>query len=125
MGDRIAFGFRAEPNKPESTIWLYAHWSGAHRYDHVRNALVAARPRWNDSSYATRIAISQIVGESWNDEHGFGISVGQDCGIGLDYDHVLVVNWHNRTVTVEVSGEVLVEFGFEVFLATVQEGFRR
>lgn len=31
-------------------------------------------PRWGDGTYATRIFISQIIGNEWDKETGFGIS---------------------------------------------------
>lgn len=118
MGDRITFGFRSEP-KQDKTIWLYSHWCGSERYDLVAKALVASRPRWSQHDYATRIAISQIVGDAWNEETGFGISVGSAADTMPDYDEVPVINWYNRTVTLEsLDGQVHVEFGFEAYLSS-------
>lgn len=116
MGDRIAFGFRAEKDEP--VIWLYSHWGGASRYDDLANALNHAMPRWDDVSYATRIAMSRLIGEDWNNETGYGVSVGKRCGIELDYDEAPIVNWYDKTVTVEseVDGRVIVTFGFYAFL---------
>jgi hypothetical protein len=117
VGDRIAFGFKAEKNEP--TIWLYAHWSGSERFALVAEAVSKAKPRWNDASYATRIAISTIVGDAWNEETGFGISVGESSGLDLNYDEVLVVHWYNRTITHQDarSGKVHVDWGFEAYLS--------
>jgi hypothetical protein len=75
---------------------LYLHWGGEAQVKSLSLALQAARGRWNDHSYATRICISQIVGEVWNQETGAGISVGDYCW--PDYDFVFVVQWDQRIV---------------------------
>ena len=117
MGDRIAFGFRADKDEP--VIWLYSHWGGASRYSDLANALSSAMPRWEDASYSTRIAMSTIIGDDWNKETGYGVSVGKRCGIELDYDEAPIVNWYNKTVTIESErdGTVHVDYGFHAFMS--------
>ena len=56
------------------SIWLYSHSGGETKFQDTKQALQAARPRWDDSNYALRIVISNIIGESWNESTGFGIS---------------------------------------------------
>ena len=74
-------------------------------------------PRWNDPSYATRIAISQIIGDNWNSEYGFGIYTGKEYVGDNEYSDVLVVNWKERNVTgVWLDGSEVVEYGFVAFL---------
>lgn len=117
MGDRIAFGFKADKAAP--TIWLYAHWSGSERYTLVAEAVEKARPRWSDASYATRIAVCSIIGkDQWDAETGFGLSVGESSGLDLNYGEVLVVNWADKVITHQdaSSGKVFVEYGFEAYL---------
>ena len=72
MGDRANFVF-VQPNG--ETIVLYGHWAGHNMLAKLADAVIAARPRWNDNSYATRIAISQLIGDQWNMETGWGLSV--------------------------------------------------
>jgi hypothetical protein len=43
----------------------------------LADAVIAARPRWTDTSYATRIAISQLIGDQWNMETGWGLQVNE------------------------------------------------
>ena len=74
MGDRANFGF-VQPNG--NTIVLYGHWAGAQMLGKLADAVIAARGRWNDPAYATRIAISQIIGDQWNMETGFGLHVNE------------------------------------------------
>jgi len=72
VGDRANFVF-VQPNG--ETIVLYGHWAGHNMLAKLADAVIAARPRWNDNSYATRIAISQLIGDQWNMETGWGLSV--------------------------------------------------
>ena len=74
MGDRANFGF-VQTNG--NTIVLYGHWAGHNMLSNLAEAVFKARPRWNDSSYATRITISQMIGDQWNSETGWGLSVNE------------------------------------------------
>ena len=74
MGNRANFGF-VQPNG--NTIVLYGHWAGHQMLGKLADAVITARPRWNDPAYATRIAISQIIGDQWNEETGFGLHVNE------------------------------------------------
>jgi hypothetical protein len=51
---------------------------------------------WNDPAYATRICVSQIVGEQWNNELGYGLTLNSLC----DNEHsVPVVDFDKWAVT--------------------------
>ena len=118
MGDRIAFGFKAEQDKP--AVWLYSHWGGSSRYEDLAAAVEKARPRWDQGDYATRIAICSLIGsDNWSDEVGFGIEAGDSCSTWVDYDEVLVVHWYNKTITHQDAntGKVHVDYGFEAYLS--------
>ena len=91
MGDRANFGF-VQPNG--NTIVLYGHWAGAQMLGKLADAVIAARGRWNDPAYATRIAISQIIGDQWNMETGFGLHVNEIS----DNEHkIAIVDWNQQT----------------------------
>lgn len=91
MGDRANFGFKQRNNE---TIILYGHWAGHQMLAKLAYAVDKARPRWQDESYATRIAISQLVGEEWVQETGWGLSVNTI----LDNEHKIpVINWAEQT----------------------------
>jgi hypothetical protein len=94
MGDRANFGFRADSESP--VVVLYAHWGGHQMMNNLAHAIATARPRWTDEGYATRIAISQLIGEEWNQEYSYGIYVNQ---IGDNEHSVPVVNWGDQTVS--------------------------
>jgi len=93
MGDRANFGFK---DRKGDTVFLYGHWAGAHMLENLANAVETARPRWNDEEYATRISISQLVGDEWTSETGWGISINQLA----DNEHkVPIINWAAKTFT--------------------------
>lgn len=75
MGDRTTWAIVTD-EETEKAIWLYSHNGGWSKLDDTRNALRAARPRWNDVSYCARIIVSQIIGDDWNSEYGFGLLAG-------------------------------------------------
>ena len=91
MGDRANFVF-VQPNG--ETIVLYGHWAGHNMLAKLADAVIAARPRWNDNSYATRIAISQLIGDQWSMETGWGLSVNEI----MDNEHKIpVVDFEQQT----------------------------
>ena len=91
MGDRANFGFVQSNGQ---TIVLYGHWAGHNMLGKLADAVIKARPRWNDESYATRIAISQLIGDQWNMETGWGLSVNQI----QDNEHkIAIVDFRQQT----------------------------
>ena len=93
MGDRANFGFR---DSKENIVFLYGHWAGHRMLENLADAVQIAHPRWNDESYATRITISQMIGDEWASETGWGISVNELA----DNEHkVPIIDWKNKTFT--------------------------
>jgi hypothetical protein len=118
MGDRAVIGFKADTEA--IPVFLYAHWGGSDRYKDAMRAIEAARPRWNDHAYATRIGISQIVENYWAEETGFGISAGHNSFSTPDYDDVIIITWSTRTVEIVSacdSTKVSQTMPFDSFLA--------
>lgn len=92
MGDRANFGFK----QGEDTIYLYGHWAGYEMLKTLADALKASAPRWNDVAYGTRWTISNIIGNDWSQEYGWGLTVNALC----DNEHsVPVVDFEAGTVT--------------------------
>ena len=117
MGDRAVAGFRTKSSEP--TIFLYQHWSGSEQSKNFADALEASRSRWGDDSYATRIALSHLVGEAWNQDLGYGIYVGGTAH-GSDYPFVLVADWETRRVFVcdnDNSDTTIFSVDFEDFIS--------
>jgi hypothetical protein len=91
MGDRANFGFKQSNGE---TIVLYGHWAGHRMLENLADAVLQAQPRWTDESYATRIAISQLIKDEWPSETGWGLSVNRI----LDNEHKIpVIDWEQKT----------------------------
>ena len=73
MGDRANFGLRQIDG---NTIFIYGHWAGHNMLAKFAKALDACGARApHDEAYANRIIISQLVGEDWAGELGWGIAI--------------------------------------------------
>ena len=113
MGDRANFGFR---DSKENIVFLYGHWAGHRMLQNLADAVQIAHPRWTDEAYATRIAISQMIGDEWRSETGWGISVNQLA----DNEHkVPIIDWKNKTFTLmeEDLQTVVFSTSLEAFVA--------
>lgn len=97
MGDRANFGF-VQPNG--NVIVLYGHWAGHQMLGKLADAVIAARPRWNDPAYATRIAISNIIGDQWNQETGWGLHVNE---IGDNEHKIAIVDFDQQTFSLHTE----------------------
>jgi len=100
VGDRIVYSIKQDK---DLSVNLYCHWGGYDRFVDLARALRAAEPRWNDGSYATRIIISQLIGDQWNQELGFGIwASSSDGAYGGDHPDI-IINLINKTVEDETG----------------------
>ena len=91
MCDRANFGFK---QSNDETIVLYGHWAGHDMLGNLASAVETARPRWTDESYATRIVISNLVGDNWHELTGWGLTVNNI----LDNEHKIpVIDWRTQT----------------------------
>jgi hypothetical protein len=99
MGDRANFGFKQSNGE---TIILYGHWAGHDMLKNLAKAVETARPRWIDEAYATRIVVSQLVGNDWTSETGWGLSVNTI----LDNEHKIpVIDWRSGTFSLHEEGD--------------------
>lgn len=95
MGARINFVFK---DGTDSSVVLYSHW-GQTEWEHdIAAALEHAKPRWSDSSYATRMMISYLIQDSVLGETGFGIYAvsGDNFDLG---EQTVVIDFVNKTIT--------------------------
>ena len=100
MGDRIIYTIRQDKNL---SINLYSHWGGYDRFVTLAKALKAAEPRWDDTSYAARIIVSQLIGTDWADETGFGLWASNEQGMyGGDHQDI-TIDLVNKTVNDETG----------------------
>ena len=93
MGDRATFVIE---QSDESVLYVYGHWAGEGMMSNLANALTAAHSRifMNDEVYAARIIISNLIGDDWRSETGWGIST-----YFCDSEHsVPIVNLKHKTV---------------------------
>ncbi len=96
MGARTNFHFKQDEN---NTVTLYSHWGGDTKNYDLARALTAAQGRlaMGDTPYALRIMISQLIGDSWDSETGFGILVNQMDHTEEEY-HFTMIDLTNNTV---------------------------
>lgn len=106
MGARTNFTFRTETGD----LTLYSHWGGDSKEHDLALAVNAAMPRikMGDTSYALRILISQLIGEAWNEETGFGLYVGSEGG-EESYSGV-VINLIDSTITFDSTPYASISF---------------
>ena len=111
MGDRANVIFttkkavtgKGQDKLLKGNIVLYSHWGGSELATAVRDALGEAKGRWGDSGYATRIIVSQIVGDDWKQETGFGLFVGE---LGDNEHNFVVVDFEKQSIHITTSDAV-------------------
>jgi hypothetical protein len=111
MGSRTAW--KIVTNNSGAVTWLYSHWGGDSKLEDTRDALVAAMPRWSDSTYGARIFVSNIVRENWSEETGFGLTAtlaDAECPFEESYFNA-VIDFTEQRVTL---GSM--EWSFEDFI---------
>ena len=72
MGDRAM----AEIKVQGGSFYIYTHWGGQTLLKVAMDAILAARPRWNDTPYAARIIFDQLTKEGRDQENGYGLMLG-------------------------------------------------
>ncbi len=98
MGARTTWAVKTEEG--DAVVWLYSHWGGESKFFDTVNALSHSKPRWGDSTYGARIFISQLIGEGWNEETGFGITTGTLENVPFEEEYDLaVVDFTTNTIT--------------------------
>jgi hypothetical protein len=94
----------------KGSVWLYSHWGGDDKASDLANALRKAEPRWDDHSYGIRIVVSQLIGNSWDSELGFGLSSYEAGEEGYD---PISVDFPSKTVSYQDN-----EYSFRDFVET-------
>lgn len=91
MGDRVNYGVRVSEATPP--VYVYSHWGGSEAKENLADALLHARGRLDmgDTEYGMRIIVSRLIGNNWESETGFGLTVGE-CGTQSDYGFHYMVN---------------------------------
>ncbi len=100
MGARINFIFREHEDRP--AVVLYSHWGETEWQRDLAMALHHAKPRWEDTSYFTRMMISYLIQDEVLGETGFGIFAINDITQDLGDDSV-IIDMTNRTIMNNVA----------------------
>ena len=107
MGDRVVYSIKQDK---DLSVNLYSHWGGHDRFVALAAALKAAEPRWNDMSYCTRIIVSQLIGDQWAEETGFGLwASNSDGAYGGDWPDI-TIDLENKTVIDETGTHSFTDF---------------
>lgn len=69
MGDRRM----AQIVTSEGAFYIYTHWGGGKLPDVTKDAIRAARSRWGDEPYATRILVDQMTKSGRDQVTGYGL----------------------------------------------------
>ena len=107
MGARIVFTIKQANGL---RLNLYSHWGETDRFEDLARALHAARPRWNDESYAARIIVSQLIGPQWESETGFGLWADSEEGFYGGDSPDITIDLVNKTVSDETGEHSFEEF---------------
>jgi hypothetical protein len=100
MGARINFVFK---DGTDSSVVLYSHWGQTDWETDIALALQHSKPRWADSSYATRMMISHLIQHSLLEETGFGIYSINNLGSMDLGEQTVVIDFTDKTITDNVS----------------------
>ena len=106
MGARTNFHFKTE----EGELTLYSHWGGDTKDRDLAFALSKAKPRlaMGDTGYALRIVVSQLIGNSWDEETGYGLYLGPEGG--EEEYHYTMVDFTTNTVIDTDSSHTIDEY---------------
>lgn len=98
MGDRAMANIKTS----HGSIYVYTHWRGSELPQIAKSAILAAKPRWGDESYATHIIIDQLTKDSRDSETGVGIMLVPDHEDAYNHDQPsVIVDLPLRTLIVQ------------------------
>ena len=107
MGARVVFNIKQDEG---NYICLYSHWGEHTALEDAGRAIAKARPRWGDDSYCARIIVSQLIGNEWDSETGFGLwASSSDGAYGGDHPDI-IIDLVNRTVQDETGTHSFTDF---------------
>lgn len=104
MGARVIFNIKQDEDK---YICLYSHWGQYEALQDTVRAIAKARPRWGDDSYCARILVSQIIGNEWDSETGFGLWVSDKPNKGEAW---VLIDLKAQTVTTPLGSHSFAQF---------------
>ena len=101
MGDRAM----AEIKTEGGSLYVYTHWGGSSLPEDAKAAVRAARSRWSDYPYATRIIVDQLTKEDRDQETGSGLLLSPDAEDEHNRDRPsVIINLITKRLTVIKNG---------------------
>lgn len=98
MGSRVNFVFKDEVDTPR--LVLYSHWGQETWKEDLAQALLHAKPRWNDSIYGTRMIVSHLIKDSLMSETGIGLfAINDNYDLNLLDGFVVLVDFTEQSVS--------------------------
>lgn len=114
MGARTVF----ELQDNNGSVFLYSHWGGDDKIFDAANALAKSQPRWEDTTYGMRMFISQIIGNDWQSETGYGISAKN---VFEEQYAPMIIDFETQVITFDESEQMLSFREFVNAYASVEE----
>ena len=103
----------AEIKTSDGSLYVYTHGMGNELPSISKEAVVSAKPRWDDESYATRIIVDQITKEGRDQEIGFGLMLKPNAEDEYNRDNPsVIIDLPMRKLTTIRKGQY-VETAFE------------
>ncbi len=103
MGDRAM----AEIRTGGGSLYVYTHLGGSSLPDNAKRAVRAARSRWSDYPYATRIIVDQLTKDGRDQETGYGLMLQPSAEDEHNSDKPsVIINLVTRELTVIRGGTV-------------------
>ena len=87
MGDRRM----AEIKTEDGSLYVYSHWGGHGMPKDAKAAVLSAKGRWDDESYATRIIVDQLTKECRDMETGAGLMLKPEAEDSYNDDSPSVI----------------------------------
>ncbi len=98
MGDRAMAEIKVE----DGSLYFYTHWSGNRLLQDAEAAMVLARPRLGDDSYAMKIVVDELIKSAGarDAETGAGIMLEPNCEDEYNNDNPsVIIDLTNGAVT--------------------------
>ena len=97
----------AEIRTQDGSIYFYTHWDGAILPTAAFRAVLAAKPRWDDESYATRIVIDKLLAPYRDQETGAGLMLQPNAEDEYNSDEPsVIIDMVARTMVVIADGHM-------------------
>ena len=102
MGDRRM----VEIKTCGGSLFVYSHWDGALMPALAKGAVRAAKPRWDDQSYAVRILVDQLTRAGRDQETDYGLMLTPNAEDEYNHDSPsIIIDLPNKQLTIIGGGK--------------------